>query len=286
MDAPRLPPAVLAAASDRAGGAMEVAATALDGLLEVAGDRELLEEAVTVLEAGQPAMAPIWHLATAARSPDPRSALAALRAGLTADADAAVEAATTWLLDRLAAHPAGAHPGAVTTVSHSSLVDRVLDRLGPSPTADPGARRTRTRRIVGPLHGRVAEPEAGSAGLSTAPPGADPTGAEGAGASTPPPGTEGAGSPTAPVVGVVGADAIGPVALLNADGTRQLAGRVPTLVVATAVKLVPAAVFGRLGGSGFEVVPLEALAAVVVGPEVLSPAQAGRRAARVRPGRS
>jgi len=286
MDAPRLPPAVLAAASDRAGGAMEVAATALDGLLEVAGDRELLEEAVTVLEAGQPAMAPIWHLATAARSPDPRSALAALRAGLTADADAAVEAATTWLLDRLAAHPAGAHPGAVTTVSHSSLVDRVLDRLGPSPTADPGARRTRTRRIVGPLHGRVEEPEAGSAGLSTAPPGADPTGAEGAGASTPPPGTEGAGSPTAPVVGVVGADAIGPVALLNADGTRQLAGRVPTLVVATAVKLVPAAVFGRLGGSGFEVVPLEALAAVVVGPEVLSPAQAGRRAARVRPGRS
>jgi len=286
MDAPRLPPAVLAAASDRAGGAMEVAATALDGLLEVAGDRELLEEAVTVLEAGQPAMAPIWHLATAARSPDPRSALAALRVGLTADADAAVEAATTWLLDRLAAHPAGAHPGAVTTVSHSSLVDRVLDRLGPSPTADPGARRTRTRRIVGPLHGRVEEPEAGSAGLSTAPPGADPTGAEGAGASTPPPGTEGAGSPTAPVVGVVGADAIGPVALLNADGTRQLAGRVPTLVVATAVKLVPAAVFGRLGGSGFEVVPLEALAAVVVGPEVLSPAQAGRRAARVRPGRS
>src|SRR5215217_8728170 len=305
MDAPRLPPAVLAAASDRTGGALEVAATALDGLLEVADDRELLAEAVTVLESGQPAMAPIWHLATAARSPDPRSALAALRARLTADADAAVEAATTWLLDRLALpgrarpgsvhpgaaqpgsdHPAGAHPGAVTTVSHSSLVDRVLDRLGPSPTADPGARRTRTRRIVGPLHGRVEEPEAGSAGLSTAPPGADPTGAEGAGASTPPPGTEGAGSPTAPVVGVVGADAIGPVALLNADGTRQLAGRVPTLVVATAVKLVPAAVFGRLGGSGFEVVPLEALAAVVVGPEVLSPAQAGRRAARVRPGRS
>jgi hypothetical protein len=298
MDAPRLPPAVLAAASDRAGGALEVAATALDGLLEVAGDRELLEEAVTVLEAGQPAMAPIWHLTTAARSPDPRSALAALRAGLAADADAAVEAATTWLLDRLAthpggadpggAHPGGAHPGAVATVSHSSLVarvvDRVLDRLGPSPTTDPGARFTRTRRLVGPLHGRVTEPGGGSAGLSTAPPGADPTGAEGAGASTPPPGTEGTGSSTAPVVGVVGADAIGPVALLNADGTRELAGRVPTLVVATAVKLVPAAVFGRLGGPGFEVVPLEAVAAVVVGPEVLSPAQAGRRALELAPG--
>ena len=286
MDAPRLPPAVLAAASDRAGGALEVAATALDGLLEVADDRELLAEAVTVLESGQPAMAPIWHLATAARSPDPRSALAALRARLTADADGAVEAATTWLLDRLAlpgrarpgsvhpgaahpgsVHPGGAHPGAVATVSHSSLVDRVLDRLGPSATAGPGARRTRTRRIVGPLHGRVAEPGGGSAGSST-----------------PPPGTEGAGWSTVPVVGLVGADAIGPVALLNADGTRQLAGRVPTLVVATAVKLVPAAVFGRLGGPGFEVVPLEALGAVVVGPEVLSPAQAGRRAWELAPG--
>ena len=247
MDAPRLPPAVVAAASDRAGGALEVAATALDGLLEVAGDRELLEEAVRVLEAGQPAMAPIWHLATAARSPDPWSALATLRARLTADADAAVEAATTWLLDRLAAHPGGAHPGgahpgAVATVSHSSLVDRVLDRLGPSPTAGPGARFTRTRRMVGPLHGRVAEPGGGSAGLSTAPTG-----------------TEDADSSTAPVLGVVGADAIGPVALLNA-------------------------VFGRLGGPVFEVVPLEAVAAVVVGPEVLSPAQAGRRARELAPG--
>ena len=35
----------------------------------------------------------------------------------------------------------------------------------------------------------------------------------------------------------------------------------------------------RLGGPGFEVVPLAAVAAVVVGDEVLSPAEAGRRAA-------
>ena len=84
--------------------------------------------------------------------------------------------------------------------------------------------------------------------------------------------------PGDPVVGVVGADAIGPAALLNAAGTRELVGRLPTLVVATAVKLVPAEVFGRLGGEGFEVVPLEAVAAVVVGAEVLSPAEAGRRA--------
>jgi hypothetical protein len=238
MDAPRLPAAVVAAASDRVGGALEVAATALDGLLEIAGDQELLEEAVAVLEAGQPAMAPVWHLAVAARSPDPRSALSTLRRHLAGDAGAAVEAATAWLLDRLAAHP-----GTVATVSHSSLVDRVLGRVA-------GARGSPASRYMGPLHGRVAEPEVEGAALSTT-----------------------------PVVGVVGADAIGPGALLNADGTRELAGRVPTLVVATAVKLVPAEVFGRLGGAGFEVVPLEALAAVVVGGEVLSPAEAGRRAA-------
>src|SRR4029450_5066899 len=112
MEAPRLPAAVLAAASDRHGGALEVAATAVDGLLEVAADPELLEEAVAVLEAGQPAMAPIWHLAAAARGPDPPSALSALRDRLAADADAAVATATIWLLDRLTTHPGGAHPGA------------------------------------------------------------------------------------------------------------------------------------------------------------------------------
>jgi hypothetical protein len=229
MEAPRLPPAVLAAASDRVGGALEVAATALDGLLEVADDRALLEEAAAVLEAGQPAMAPIWHLAVAARRPGPPSALAELRRQLTADADAAVEAATAWLVERLAAHPGGGNPGAVATVSHSSLVDRVLAKLGRD---------------------------------------------------------QGAGLSGAPVVGVVGADAIGPEGLLNADGTRELVERLPTLVVATAVKLVPAEVFGRLGGTGFEVVPLAAVAAVVVGGEVLSPAEAGRRARDPRPGQA
>jgi hypothetical protein len=266
MDALRLPPAVLAAASDRVGGALEVAATALDGLLAAADDPELLEEAVTVLTAGQPAMAPIWHLAAAARGPDPASALAAVGRHLAADDDAAVEAAASWLLDRLAARP-----GTVATVSHSSLVDRVLGRVA-------GARGSPAARIVGPLHGRVTEPEAEGAGLSTA------RGREqGAGLSTARGRDRGAGPSTAPVVGVVGADAIGPEALLNADGTRELAGRVPTLVVATAVKLVPAEVFGCLGGAGFEVVPLEALAAVVVGGEVLSPAEAGRRAQELTP---
>jgi hypothetical protein len=217
MEARGLPAAVLAAAGDRGGGAQEVAATALDGLLEVADDPPLLERSVTALLAGQPAMAPIWHLARAARAPDPAATLAALRHDVTTDADAAVTAATSWLRSHLATG------GAVATVSHSSLVDRVLARVGPR------------------------------------------------------------SAPGDPVVGVAGADAIGPGALLNAVGTRELVGRVPTLVVATAVKLVPEEVFGRLGGAGFEAVPLEALAAVVVGAEVLSPADAGRRARDLAP---
>jgi hypothetical protein len=217
MEARGLPAAVLAAASDRRGGALEVAATALDGLLEAADDPPLLEQAVTALLAGQPAMAPIWHLARAARAPDPAAALAALRHDLTTDAAAAVAAAASWLQPHLATG------GAVATVSHSSLVDRVLARVGPR------------------------------------------------------------SAPGDPAVGVVGADAIGPGALLNAVGTRELVGRVPTLVVATVVKLVPAEVFGGLGGPGFEVVPLQAVAAVVVGAEVLSPAEAGHRAQDLAP---
>jgi hypothetical protein len=214
MDARDLPAAVRAAATDRRGGAMEVAATALDGLLEVAGDPPLLAQAVAVLLAGQPAMAPIWHLARAARDPDPAAALAGLRRRLGADADAAVAAATAWLRGRLATSPS-----TVATVSHSSLVDRVLATTG------------------------------------------------------------GLGSSPAPSVAVVGADAIGPGAFLNAAGTRELVARLPTLVVATAVKLVPGEVFERLGGAGFEAVALAQVRAVVLGPEVLSPAEAGRRAA-------
>jgi hypothetical protein len=214
-----LPAAFREAAADRRGGATEVAAKALDGLLEVAGDPRRLEAAVAALLAGQPAMAPVWHLARAARGPDPGAALAGLRAHLSADADGAVDAAAAWLRRRLA----GGGRGAVATVSHSSLVDRVLARLAP--------------------------------------------------------GAAGAAGAVQPVVGLVGADAIGPAAFLNAAGTGELAARLPTLVVATAIKLLPAEAFARLAGPGFEAVPLPAVAAVVVGPEVLSPAEAGRLAA-------
>jgi hypothetical protein len=214
MDEER-PAAIRDAAGDRKGGATEVAARALDGLLEVVGDPRRLEAAVAALLAGQPAMAPVWHLARAAGGPDPGAALAGLRARLEPDAAAATDAAAAWLRPRLAGGR-----GAVATVSHSSLVDRVLAGLGP-----------------------------GGAGEAH------------------------------PVVGLVGADAIGPEAFLNAAGTAELAARLPTLVVATALKLLPAEAFARLAGPGFEVVPLRAVAAVVVGPEVLSPGGAGRLAA-------
>ena len=236
MDEGLLPAAVREAAADRRGGATEVAARALDGLLEVAGDPRRLEAAVAALLAGQPAMAPIWHLARAARGPDPGAALARLRAGLDADAGAAVEAAAGWLRPRVA----GAGRGAVATVSHSSLVDRVLARLDPGGAGAAGA--TRVPEAVG-------APEAGAAAAAVV------------------------------VVGLVGADAVGPEAFFNAVGTGELAARLPTLVVATAIKLLPAEAFARLAGPGFEAVPLRAVAAVVVGPEVLAPAQAGRRAA-------
>jgi hypothetical protein len=234
MDEGLLPAAVREAAADRRGGATEVAARALDGLLEVAGDPRRLEAAVAALVAGQPAMAPVWHLARAARGPDPHAALAGLRARLAADADAAVEAAAAWLHPRLA----GGGRAAVATVSHSSLVDRVLARL------DPGS-------------GGGARPGPGGPGEAR----------------------PGPGGAARPMVGLVGADAVGPEAFLNAAGTGELAARLPTLVVATAIKLLPAEAFARLAGPDFEAVPLRAVAAVVVGPAVLSPAAAGRLAA-------
>jgi hypothetical protein len=209
MDARALPAAVVAAAHDRRGGATEVARRALDGLLEVAGDPDRLEAAVRLLLAGQPAMAPLWHVARAARGPAPGAALAALRDRLEADAAAAARRAAAWLRAR---------GGAVATVSHSSQVDAVLERLGP-------------------------------------------------------------GRPGPAAAAVVGADAIGPAAFLNAEGTGELATRLPTLVVATPIKLVPAGVFAGLAAPGFEAVPLAAVAAVVLGGELLDPAAAGRRAA-------
>ena len=83
-------------------------------------------------------------------------------------------------------------------------------------------------------------------------------------------------------VGLAGADAIGPDAVLNIVGTRELAARFPVLVVTTALKLVPGDVFDRLGAPVFERIPLDAFAGVVVDGEVMEPQLVGRRAAALR----
>jgi hypothetical protein len=80
-------------------------------------------------------------------------------------------------------------------------------------------------------------------------------------------------------VGLVGVDAIGPEAVLNVAGTAHLAGIVPTVVLATSVKLVPPAWFEVLGGEGLETVPLSAFEAVILDGDRITPAEAGRRAA-------
>jgi hypothetical protein len=81
--------------------------------------------------------------------------------------------------------------------------------------------------------------------------------------------------------GLAGADAIGPQAVLNITGTLDIARAQPTIVVTTSLKLVTEQQFQRLGGPGFERIPLTELYSVVLDGEVLTPAEAGEQAARL-----
>ncbi|GAA3764638.1 hypothetical protein GCM10022225_58360 [Plantactinospora mayteni] len=85
-----------------------------------------------------------------------------------------------------------------------------------------------------------------------------------------------------PAVALAGADAIGPDTVLNIRGTRELAQRLPTLIVTTALKLVPEPVFARLGAPVFEHIPLDGFVGVVLDGELLTPGEVGRRAAELR----
>lgn len=85
-----------------------------------------------------------------------------------------------------------------------------------------------------------------------------------------------------PLIALAGADAIGPTTVLNIRGTRELAHRLPTLVVTTALKLVPQPVFARLGAPVFEHIPLDSFVGVVLDGDILSPGEVGRRAAELR----
>jgi hypothetical protein len=86
------------------------------------------------------------------------------------------------------------------------------------------------------------------------------------------------------VAGVVGADALGPTAMLNVVGTDELARAMPTIIVTTSIKLVPDEAFGRLSAPGFERVPLRRFESVVLDGEVLAPAEAGQRASALSHG--
>lgn len=213
MDSTTLPvwwPAPLrAAVTAKTAGATGVARLVIDGLLEIADDRRKVSEAAEDLSARLPGYAPLWHIANAARSSDPASALREIRDDLEAAVPRSVAAATAWLAQ---------HPGAVAVAPSSSIVTQVLAQLGP--------------------------PAAGGE----------------------------------PVAGLAGADAIGATAILNIKGTGELASRLPTLVVTTALKLVPETVFSRLGAPVFERIPLSSFAAVVLDGEIVQPEQAGQRA--------
>jgi hypothetical protein len=83
------------------------------------------------------------------------------------------------------------------------------------------------------------------------------------------------------VTGLAGADAISPTTVLNIRGTLELAKTLPTIVVTTSLKLVPEAVFEKLGSPLFERIPLHYFHAIVLDGEVLTPAQAGERAVHI-----
>ncbi|WP_073251096.1 hypothetical protein [Cryptosporangium aurantiacum] len=85
--------------------------------------------------------------------------------------------------------------------------------------------------------------------------------------------------PEAAATGLAGADAVGPTEILNIVGTRDLAERLPTVVVTTPDRIVPQDVFETLGSPLFERIPLTQFEAVVVAGEVLTPAEVGARAA-------
>jgi hypothetical protein len=211
VDEAALPTALQEALTTTTAGATGVARLAIAGLVEIADDRGALERAAAMLSARLPGYAPIWHIDNAVHEDEPVAALSRIREELDEAVDKSVAAAARWVADR---------GGAVAVAPSSSIVGRVLARLG-------------------------REPDDGAA------------------------------------IGLAGADAIGPDEVLNIKGTADLADRLPTLVVTTSLKLVPADVFARLGAPVFERIPLRAFAAVALDGEILDPEDAGRRAAAI-----
>jgi hypothetical protein len=211
MGAPVLTPLMDAAVKDRTSGATGVARQVLDGLLEQVGDPPYLHALAETLSEYFPGYASMWHIARAARSDDPVTALRAIRTELDSAVERSVATASRLVKER---------GGAVRTAPSSALVKAVVATL--------------------------------------------------------PKGTDGN-----QVTGLAGADAISTTTVLNIRGTLELARSMPTVVVTTSLKLVPGEVFERLGSPLFERIPLELFWAVVLDGELLTPAEAARRAAAV-----
>jgi hypothetical protein len=114
------PAPLRAAVVDRTSGATGVARQVIDGLLELTGDSEALHAAADELRLRLPGYAPVWHIARAARSADPGTALRNIRRQLDVDVRASVAAAVRLLSDR---------DGSIRTAPSSALVKQVVATL-------------------------------------------------------------------------------------------------------------------------------------------------------------
>jgi hypothetical protein len=204
-----LTPRLVAAVQDETAGATGVTRQVIEGLLELADDRDRLRATVELIALRLPWCAPMWQVRAAVHHDEPAPALRALRDRLDFDVDRSIAAAVKLLTE---------WGCTVRTAPGSALVTAVLAAL-------------------------------------PAPP-----------------------NPTA-MVGLVGADAVAPEAILNVVGTGELTTQVPTVIVTTSVKLVPEEAVQSLGDNGFEWVPLAQFHAVVLDGQLLTPAEAGQRAA-------
>lgn len=212
MDDSTLPAPIQEALVTTTSGATGVARLVIAGLLELGDDHDEVRDTAALLARRLPGYAPLWHIANAVRGDDPIGALRQVNDDIDDAVAKTVATAESWVRT---------HGGPVTCAPSSSVVNRVLARLG-SEFTDGAA-----------------------------------------------------------VIGLTGADAIGVTQVLNIIGTRDLVAKLPVLVVTTSHKLVPDAVFDRLGTPAFERIPLSSFVGVVLDGEVVSPAEAGRRAAAI-----
>jgi hypothetical protein len=120
MSAPTLTPLLSQAVQDRTSGATGVARLVIAGLLELTADRDLLHNLADVLPGMLPGYASMWHIAGAARSADPHTALRRIQRELDIHVDRSVATAARLVRER---------GGSVRTAPSSALVKAVVAAL-------------------------------------------------------------------------------------------------------------------------------------------------------------